>query len=348
MRLVFMGTPDFSVPALKALAGSHEVVAVVTQPDKPKGRGNGAAASPVKLAAISLGIPVYQPIRVREEAFIRQMRELKPEVCVVAAFGQILPKELLDLPSYGCVNIHASLLPRYRGASPIQWSVINGDMESGVTTMLMDVGMDTGDILEQASLALAPKETGGSLFGRLALLGGELILSTLGKMEAGTLIPVPQEDAQATYVAKIQKSFGEIEWSEDAARIERLVRGLNPWPSAYTFCQGKMLKIWDADVLPSLLRADGNPSHSHLPSPNGQETFSGGGTGSSCGFLPSSTGLETLPGTVLRASGDSLQIQTGDGILQVSSLQLEGKKRMDTAAFLRGFELHEGLRLGRA
>ena len=251
MRIVFMGTPDFSVPTLEALVASeHEVVGVVTQPDKPKGRGKEIHMSPVKECALQHNIPVYQPVRARDEAFVDEMRALNPDVMVVIAFGQILPKSLLELPKYGCVNIHASLLPKYRGAAPIQWAVINGDEETGITTMMMDVEMDTGDMLEKTVVKLDPEETGGSLFDRLSLLGGDLILSTLSKLEKGEITPVPQDHEKATYVKKISKSMGDIDWTMDAVSIERLVRGLNPWPSAFTRWNGKMLKIWEAKVLP--------------------------------------------------------------------------------------------------
>ena len=306
MRIIFMGTPDFSVPTLEALVASeHEVAAVVTQPDKPKGRGKEIHMSPVKECALKHNIPVYQPVRARDEAFVEEMRTLKPDAMVVIAFGQILPKSLLDLPKYGCVNIHASLLPKYRGAAPIQWAVINGDEETGITTMMMDVEMDTGDMLEKTVVKLNPDETGGSLFDRLSLLGGDLILSTLSKLEKGEITPQPQDHAQATYVKKISKSMGDIDWTMDAFSIERLVRGLNPWPSAFTRWNGKMLKIWEAQVLP-------DPE-----------------TKAPCD-------------SVISASDEGLKIQTGNGVLCVTSLQLEGKKRMDTAAFLRGYQVESG------
>lgn len=308
-----MGTPDFSVPTLEALISSrHEVVGVVTQPDKPKGRGNAIQMSPVKECALQHEIPVYQPVRAREESFVEQMRVLKPDVMVVIAFGQILSQELLDLPKFGCVNIHASLLPKYRGASPIQWAVINGDEETGITTMQMAAGMDTGDILETAVIKLDKKETGGSLFDRLSLMGGDLILSTLDKLEAGTIQAVPQDDEQATYVKKIPKSMGEIDWTMSAVAIERLVRGLNPWPSAYTHWNGKMLKIWEAEVLPQ-----------------------------------SADAKKGEPAEVLEADHDTFTIQTGDGVLKICSLQLEGKKRMDVASFLRGYPVEVGSRVGK-
>lgn len=311
MRIIFMGTPDFSVPTLESLIKSrHEVIAVVTQPDKPKGRGGAIQMPPVKETALQHDIPVYQPVRAKDPAFVDEMRALNPDVMVVIAFGQILSEELLHVPKYGCVNIHASLLPAYRGAAPIQWAVINGDKETGITTMMMDVGMDTGDMLEKAVITLDEKETGGSLFDRLSQMGGDLILSTLDKIEDGTVVRTPQDHEKATYVKKIPKTLGDIDWSMDAAAIERLIRGLNPWPSAYTRWNGKMLKIWDALVLPS--------EH------------------------------DAPCGTVIEASGDSLKVQTGNGVLKILSLQLEGKKRMDTAAFLRGYPVEMGCQLERS
>lgn len=315
MRIIFMGTPDFSVPTLESLLASrHEVIAVVTQPDKRKGRGKEVQMTPVKETALRHGIPVYQPIRAREASFVEEMRRLAPDVMVVIAFGQILSKELLDVPGFGCVNIHASLLPKYRGAAPIQWAVINGDRETGITTMMMDVGMDTGDMLEKLVVPLEEKETGGSLFDRLSLLGGDLILSTLDKLEDGSLVQTPQNHDEATHVKKIEKSMGDIDWMMDAASIERLIRGLNPWPSAYTRWNGKLLKLWEADVIAE----------------NGSQVD------------------EASVGKVLEAAGDSLKVQTGDGVLDIRSLQPEGKKRMDTASFLRGYKIETGDRFERS
>ena len=306
MKIVFMGTPDFAVPTLEALYQSrHEVAAVVTQPDKPKGRGKAMAMPPVKEKALEYGIPVYQPVRVRkDEAFFEELTKIQPDVIVVIAFGQILPERILNLPKYGCINIHASLLPKYRGAAPIQWAVINGDEVSGVTTMQMDVGLDTGDILDTVEVRLDPKETGGSLFDRLSLAGGKLILSTLEKAEAGILHPVKQDEAEATHVTMLDKSMGQIDWSMDAAVIERLIRGLNPWPSAYTRIDDKNLKIWHAKVI----------SHE----------------------------VKAAPGCILKVTKDELEVQTGNGVLALLEVQLEGKKRMTTDAFLRGYQVTEG------
>lgn len=314
MRIVFMGTPDFSVPALEALtAGGHSVEAVVTQPDRPKGRGKAVLMTPVKEKAIELGIPVWQPLRVRDEEFIKVLREIAPDAIVVVAFGQILPKAVLEIPRYGCVNIHASLLPKYRGAAPIQWAVIDGEKESGVTTMLMDEGLDTGDILEQRTVALDEKETGGSLFDRLSRLGGELILSTLKKLEDGTAVRTPQGEAQTSYAKMLKKSTGEIDWSQSAEKIERLIRGLNPWPSAYTSLDGKTVKLWAAEVVPA----------SDVRAPR------------ACG-IPGMTAVEK----------DGFFAETGNGFLKIEELQLEGRKRMDAMAFLRGFAVAPGTVLG--
>ena len=310
MRIVFMGTPDFSVPALEALVkGGHQVIAAVTQPDKPKGRGKAVLMTPVKEKALEMGIPVYQPVKVREPEFVKTLADLAPDVIVVVAFGQILPKSILEIPRYGCVNIHASLLPKYRGAAPIQWAVIDGEKETGITTMQMDAGLDTGAILEQERVALAEDETGGSLFDKLSAVGSSLILSTLKGLEDGTLKGTPQTDEGSCYAKMLKKSLGDIDWTMDGAAIERLIRGLNPWPSAYTSLHGKTLKIWDADV------------------------------------TDREYGVE--PGTVAEVSKDQLIIQTGKGSLSVRSLQLEGKKRMDIQDFLRGYSLEKGTVLER-
>ena len=310
MKLVYMGTPDFAVPPLTALVeAGHEVAAVVTQPDKPKGRGKAVLMTPVKEKALSYGIPVYQPVKVREPEFVKTLADLAPDVIVVVAFGQILPKSILEIPRYGCVNIHASLLPKYRGAAPIQWAVIDGEKETGVTTMFMNEGLDTGDMLEKEVVPLDPKETGGSLHDKLSAVGGRLILSTLKGLEDGTLKGTPQTDEGSCYAKMLKKSLGDIDWTMGGAAIERLIRGLNPWPSAYTSLHGKTLKIWDADV------------------------------------TDREYGVE--PGTVAEVSKDQLIIQTGKGSLSVRSLQLEGKKRMDIQDFLRGYSLEKGTVLER-
>lgn len=303
-----MGTPDFAVPTLEALVkGGHDVIAAVTQPDRPKGRGKSVLMTPVKEKALECGIPVYQPVKARDPEFAGLLKSLAPDVIVVVAFGQLLPKSILEIPTYGCVNVHASLLPKYRGAAPIQWAVIDGEKKSGVTTMLMDEGLDTGDMLEKAEIELDEKETGGSLFDKLSCLGGELILSTLEKLENGTVVRTPQGETDTHYAKMLNKSMGQIDWTMDAVSIERLIRGLNPWPSAYSFLRGKTVKIWDADVVQR--EATGEPGK-------------------------------------ITATKDTLLVETGNGFLSINELQLEGKKRMDTAAFLRGFPIENGCRFG--
>ncbi len=324
MRVIFMGTPDFSVGILeKLIEAGHEIALVVTQPDKPKGRGKAVQFPPVKEAALAHGLEVYQPARIRDAACAARLRGYEADVAVVAAFGQILPKEILEAPRYGCVNVHASLLPKYRGASPIQWAVINGEAVSGVTTMRMDEGLDTGDVIFREEVALDPKETGGSLFERLAQAGAALCVKTLAAIEDGTAAYEPQEDGEATYTRIIKKQLGEIDWSKGAAQIERLVRGLDPWPSAYTYLGGKTLKIWKSSVK--------------------EEGKSAGAPGSSSG----GDAKTPPPGTVLSAGKGRFEVQSGDGVLILEEVQLEGKKRMAADAFLRGCPVEAGSRLGK-
>ena len=250
MNLIFMGTPDFAVGTLEALIDAgHDVKLVVTQPDKPKGRGKTVQFPPVKECAVAHGIEVYQPKKIREPECVEYLRQYDADLIVVAAFGQILPKEILDMPKYGCINVHASLLPKYRGAAPIQWAVINGDKVSGVTIMRMDVGLDTGDMIAKEEVVLDEKETGGSLFDKLSEVGAQLCVRVIPEIEAGTAVYTKQEEAQATHTTMIKKQLGDIDWTKTAKEIECLIRGLNPWPSAYTRLNGKTLKIWDADVV---------------------------------------------------------------------------------------------------
>ena len=305
MRIVFMGTPDFSVGTLEALIeAGHEVVLAVTQPDKPKGWGKEVQFSPVKETALAHGIPVFQPRRVRDPECVEELGKYRADVMVVIAFGQILPKEILEMTPYGCINVHASLLPKYRGAAPIQWAVIDGEPVSGVTTMQMDEGLDTGDMLLKTEVALDEKETGGSLHDKLASAGAKLCVRTLKELEAGRLVPEKQGESPTAYARMLDKKLGAIDWTRSACSIERLVRGLNPWPSAYTDWNGKTMKIWEADVT---------------------EAESG-----------------QTPGTVVAVQKNSFSVQTGKGQLVVKALQIPGKKRMDTGAFLRGYTLEEG------
>lgn len=309
MRVIFMGTPDFAVGTLNAIADAgHEVVLAVTQPDKPKGRGNNMQCPPVKEAALARGIEVYQPERVRRPECVEYLRQYEPDMIVVVAFGQILTREILEMPRYGCINVHASLLPKYRGAAPIQWAVINGEEVSGVTIMRMDEGIDTGDMIARVEVPLAADETGGSLFDRLAEAGAALCVETIAAVEAGTAVYTPQDEAMATHVGMIGKKLGKIRWGMSADQIERLIRGLNPWPSAYTSLDGRILKIWGAKVLP-------------------------GGDGSRAGC-------------VAEVNSRELIVQTGEGRLSLTEVQLEGKKRMSIDAFLRGYEVQTGTYLG--
>lgn len=318
-----MGTPDFSVPVLTAMKeAGHDMLAAVTQPDKPKGRGKEMQMTPVKAKALELGIPVLQPKRVRDPEFVEQLRELKPDVMVVVAFGQILTKEVLEVPKYGCINVHASLLPMYRGAAPIQYVILNGEKETGVTTMFMDEGLDTGDMLLKTVVPITADETGGTLHDKLSAAGAELLIRTLEQMEAGTLQRIPQT-GETCYVGTLKKSMGEMDWSRPAEELERQVRGLNPWPSAYTFLNGKTLKIWKAEVL-------------HTEAVSSQEAEE-----------PEALADRKSCGSVIVISRDSIQVQTGDGILAICELQLEGKKRMTADAFLRGYPVEAGTILGR-
>ena len=304
MRIIFMGTPDFAVGTLRSLAeAGHEITLVVSQPDKPKGRGHAMVPTPVKVVAEELGIPVFQPVKIREAKDVLEKTEA--DVCVVAAFGQIIPASILHMKKYGCINVHASLLPKYRGAAPIQWAVIDGEKESGVTIMQMDEGLDTGDMLAKAIVPLDEKETGGSLFDKLSEAGGRLCVETLAKLEKGEITPEKQGESPTAYASMLDKKMGNIDWSKSAVVIERLVRGLNPWPSAYTHLDGKTLKIWACDVLPQ-------------------------------------SASKGESGEILEVTKDAIHVQTGDGILVLREIQLAGKARMDAGAFLRGYKVVPG------
>ena len=304
MKIIFMGTPDFAVGTLRSLAeAGHEITLVVSQPDKPKGRGHAMVPTPVKAVAEELGIPVFQPVKIREAKDVLEKTEA--DVCVVAAFGQIIPASILHVKKYGCINVHASLLPKYRGAAPIQWAVIDGEKESGVTIMQMDEGLDTGDMLAKAIVPLDEKETGGSLFDKLSEAGGRLCVETLAKLEKGEITPEKQGESPTAYASMLDKKMGNIDWNKSAVVIERLVRGLNPWPSAYTHLDGKTLKIWACDVLPQ-------------------------------------SASKGESGEILEVTKDAIHVQTGDGILVLREIQLAGKARMDAGAFLRGYKVVPG------
>lgn len=307
MKVVYMGTPDFAVGALEAIINAgHEVTAVVTQPDKPKGRGKAVQVSPVKECALAHQIPVFQPAKIKTPEAIEALREFEADIFVVAAFGQLLSKEILDMPKYGCINIHASLLPKYRGAAPIQWAVIDGEEKTGVTIMQMNEGLDTGDILLQDEVYLDAKETGASLFDKLAACGAALVVKALPMIEAGEITPIPQNGENSSYAKMLHKHIGCLDFHETAVVLERKVRGLNSWPSAYTTLKGKTLKVWAADVVEVNVK-------------------------------------KTEPGTVIEVTKNDFTIATAEGALKITDLQLEGKKRMDTSSFLLGNSIEEGM-----
>ena len=249
MRIVYMGTPEFAAVALDAIVKEHEVVAVITQPDKPQGRNRKLVPTPVKVKAQAYDIPVYQPVKIREEESVQMIRDYNPDVIVVAAYGQILPESILNIPKYGCINIHASLLPKYRGAAPIERAIIDGEVMTGVTTMYMAKGLDTGDMIEKAEVPITGEDTGASLHDKLAEAGAALILTTLAKLEAGTVTRTKQDDAQSCYAAMLTKELGRMDFTRPAVELERLIRGLNPWPCAYTTIDGKNVKLYKAEVI---------------------------------------------------------------------------------------------------
>ena len=327
MKIVFMGTPDLAAEVLDTMMKSGcEVTLAVTQPDRPKGRGKSVIKTPVHECADRWGIPVFSPVRVKRPEAVERLREEAPDLIVVAAFGQILSKEILDLPRLGCVNVHASLLPAYRGAAPIQWAVINGEEKSGVTIMQMDEGLDTGDILLQEEIPLEPDETGESLYNKMAALGGELLVKALPMIEQGTLTPIKQDDAASCYAPMLNKEMGNIDWTMPAVKIERLVRGLNSWPGAYTFMNGKMLKIWGAEVC---------------------DAGTCGGAASAAGEPSDVPAAGAEPGTVVGTDKKKIYVACGEGVLALTEVQYEGKKRMNTQAFLLGAKVEPGQKLTR-
>lgn len=296
-RIVFMGTPDFAVPGLQKLIETHQVVGVVTQPDKPAGRGKQLRPSPVKIIAQSANIPLYQPKSLRSEEAAAPLRQWQPDIIIVAAFGQILRPHVLDLPPHGCLNIHASLLPRWRGASPIQHAILAGDAETGVTLMRMDVGLDTGPMFVQQAVPIRADETAATLHDRLAALGADMLAAHLDDILHGRLTPTPQNDDGSTYAPMIKKADGRLDWTKTAVALDRHIRAMTPWPGAFTEWDGRLLKIKAAQVVDSL--------------PAGQ------------------------PGEVVLV-GDTAVIHTGSGGIQPTTLQLAGKRAMAAADFLRG------------
>lgn len=308
MKIVFMGTPDFAVESLQSLIDAgHTVVLAVTQPDKPKGRGKEMQYPPVKECALKNGIPVFQPVKIKTEEAVEQLRKYEADLFVVAAFGQILSKEILDMPKYGCINVHASLLPKYRGAAPIQWAIIDGEKETGVTIMQMNEGLDTGDMLLKTVVPITGEDTGESLHDKLAKAGARLLQKAVSDIERGDIHPEKQDDSQMTYARMLTKDLGKIDFRKPAEEIERLIRGLNSWPSAYTRLSGKTLKVWAADLV---------------------------------------QGAGGAPGEITEVRKDAIVVSCGKGSLAITELQLEGKKRMKTEAFLLGYEVTPGSILG--
>lgn len=309
MRIVFMGTPDFAVPSLEALLKSDdEVVGIVTQPDRPKGRGQTLSPSPVKLIAQRENIPLLQPTKMKDPDFLAALAGWKPDLIAVAAFGRILPPAILSLPPKGCINVHGSLLPKYRGAGPIQWAIINGEKETGITTMLMDEGMDTGAMLLQEKIAITPDDTAGSLSPRLAELGGRLLVETLTRLKAGTVVPRPQDHPQATMAPLLKKEDGVIDWTLPATAIANRIRGLTPWPGAYTFLGADRCMLYRAVAL--------------------NETAGG------------------VPGRISGVTKDAIHVATGGGVLAIKELQPANSRRMTVAQYLAGHPLQVGLQLG--
>lgn len=310
MKIVFMGTPDFAAASLEALIHSeHEILYVVTKVDKPVGRKGELTPSAVKVLALEHGLTVHQPVKVREESFVEKLRADKPDVIVVVAYGQIIPKSILEIPKYGCINIHGSLLPKYRGAAPIQWAVLDGEKETGITSMFMDEGLDTGDMLLKKTLILEERETSGTLFDKMKVLGAETLIETLDKLEKGELTPEKQPaESPTAYSKMLTKEMGLIDFNQSAKALDSFIRGMSPWPSAFTHLNGKVLKIWEA--------------------------FSEEG---SC---------EKEAGEVVEITKDAFFVCCKEGILRVTEVQIEGKKRMSVSDFLRGTSLELGTKFG--
>lgn len=322
MRIVYMGTPEFAAIALDAIVKEHEVLAVITQPDKPQGRNRKLVPTPVKVKAQAYDIPVYQPVKIREEESVQMIRDYNPDVIVVAAYGQILPESILNIPKYGCINIHASLLPKYRGAAPIERAIIDGEVMTGVTTMYMEKGLDTGDMIEKAEVPITGEDTGASLHDKLAEAGAALILTTLAKLEEGTVTRTKQDDAQSCYAAMLTKELGRMDFTRPAVELERLIRGLNPWPCAYTTIDGKNVKLYKAEVI----NLDAQMRQTLQEKSEQTLTFA--------------------PGEIVEVAKKYFVIACGEGALRVRNLQPEGKKAMDTSAYLNGNPLKPGMRAG--
>jgi len=307
MRILFMGTPEFAQMSLKAMVeDGRDVVCVITQPDKPKGRGYEMAMPEVKVYSLEQNIPVYQPETLKDGAILPILEEYKPDVIIVVAYGKILPEYVLNFPEYGCINIHGSLLPKYRGAAPIQRAVIDGEKVSGVTSMYMEKGLDTGDMLIKRELPIGEETTAGEYHDALAVLGGEVLLETLDALKEGTLSPEKQDDSLSTYASQLSKAEGEIDWNNTCRQIYNKVRGLNPWPKAFSFIGGKRF------VVDFVYEADGSGN----------------------------------PGEVLSSDEDGIRVACGEGAVLIKELKIEGKKKMTVSEYLRGHKIEKGTKLG--
>lgn len=312
MKIIFMGTPDFAVPSLEMLVSEgYEVVAAVTQPDKPKGRGNKLTAPPVKEFAIKSGIQVLQPAKIKTSEFVEQIRELQPDLLITAAYGKILSKELLEVPVLGCINVHGSLLPAYRGAAPINWAVINGEEKTGITTMFTDVGLDTGDMLLKRELAIGPDMTVGELHDKMAVLGAQVLRDTLSELKKGTLKRIPQDDSVSTYAPMMNKELGLIDWSKKASEIHNLVRGTDPWPGAYTLLEGNRMRVWKT----ALTKESADSSQEN--------------------------------GRILKVYDQGILVKCSDENLLLLEVQFDSSRRMSVKEYIRGHEIKTGETLGR-
>lgn len=323
MKVIYMGTPEFAVYALESIVNAgHDVLAVVTQPDKPQGRSKKLVPTPVKVRALEYDIPVYQPEKIREEHMVQVLREYKPDVIVVAAYGQILPESILSIAPYGCINIHASLLPKYRGAAPIERAIIDGETVTGVTTMYMEKGLDTGDIIDKTEVEIKPEDTGKTLTDKLAAAGADLILKTLDALWNKTATRTKQKDAESCYASMLNKEMGQLDFSKPAEVLERLIRGLIPWPCAYTMIDGKTVKIYKAEIKKT------DADYRQLVQEKAQKT------------------LNFAPGEILEVTKKYFVIACGIDALLIRELQPEGKKAMDAASYLNGNKLEAGMKVG--
>lgn len=309
ISVVFMGTPDFAVPCLEMLCTqNYRIKAVITQPDRPRGRGQKLVVSPVKACAMEHDLPILQPQKIKTPEFETLLEELNPDLIVVVAFGQILSKRILDIPRLGCINVHASLLPKYRGAAPLHWSVINGETKTGVTTMFMDEGLDTGDMLLTAEMDITEQTTTGEVHDTLQAMGADVLAETIQRLIAGTVIRRPQNSDEATYAPLLTKELERIDWTKDARAIHNLIRGLNPWPGSYTMLRNKRLKLWQSEVANEV--------------------------------------TNEAAGTIIRVDGERILVATGSGVLALTNVQPEGKKRMVAGDFARGHQIQAGEILG--